>query len=76
MTELETATRALFKAINDAIIRVRDELRQIKPPGNVPLKIRKEICRDFYGKVKAEFVFPKKNRQYRKIARRNRKGII
>ena len=76
----DEAIRTVKEFVEKLIDTLREAANRIKEIivstfNSFSLPTRKELSKAIYGKVSAEFIFPKKNRKYRKIARRNRKGI-
>lgn len=76
----DEAIRTVKEFVEKLIDTLREVANRIKEIiesmfNGFSLPTRKELSKAIYGKVSAEFIFPKKNRKYRKIARRNRKGI-
>lgn len=76
----DEAIRTVKEIVEKLIDTLREVANRIKEIivstfNSFSLPTRKELSKAIYGKVSAEFIFPKKNRKYRKIARRNRKGI-
>ena len=70
---VKEAFEKFIETLREVIMSVKTVIMRMCNSFSLPTK--KELSKAIYGKVKAEFIFPKKNRKYRKIARRNRKGI-
>lgn len=80
VNRIDEAIRTVKEIVEKLIDTLREVATRIKEVivstfNGFSLPTRKELSKAIYGKVSAEFIFPKKNRKYRKIARRNRKGI-